>query len=74
VRVLVRVDIEQQCFQFQLELVQTLYENLTSVLDGDSAQNAKMILEWLGIIASGAVITAGGLFGLYKNCSVETHR
>lgn len=66
VRVLVRVDIEQQCFQFQLEVVQTVYENLTAFLDAESVQDAKLILEWLGLVSGGLAVTVGGLFGLYK--------
>lgn len=66
VKVLVRADIKQQCFQLQFELVQTLYEQATTLLDQDRIRDAKNILEWLGIIYGGAAVAGGTLFGLYK--------
>jgi hypothetical protein len=65
-QVLVRADVEQKCFQLQIQLVQTLFEQLTAILDADAIQDAKNILEWLGIFAGGTVVVGGGLFGLYK--------
>jgi len=62
VRVLVRADTEQKCFQLQLELVQTLYEQLTTLIDSDGVQDAKTILEWIGIGGAGGA----SLFWLYK--------
>ena len=53
-------------FQLQVELVQSLYESLTTILDGETVKNAKDILEWIGIISGGAMMVGGGLFGLYK--------
>lgn len=69
VRVLVRADHEQKCFQLQLDLVQTLYEQLTVLMAKDSVKNAKDILEWIGIVGLGTVIGAAGLLGLYKKLS-----
>lgn len=66
VKVLVRADVEQKCFQLQLELVQTLYEQFTTLLDSDGVQDAKNILEWLGIGAAGVSAAGGSLFWLYK--------
>lgn len=67
VKVLVRADIEQKCFQLQFELVQTLYEQLTSLIDRDQVKDAKAILEWLQILG---IPTAGvGLFALYRYLS-----
>jgi hypothetical protein len=66
VRVLVRADTEQKCFQLQIELVQTLFENLSTILERESIKDAKDILEWIGIVAGGSVVIGGGLFGLYK--------
>ncbi len=66
VRILVKADVEQKCFQLEIHLVQTLYEHLTALLDSDAIQDAKNILEWLGIISGGAAVVGGGLFGLYK--------
>jgi len=66
VRVLVKADIEQKCFQLQIELFQSLYESLTTILDGETVKDAKDILEWLGILSGGTIIVGGGLLGLYK--------
>lgn len=63
VQVLVRADIEQRCFQINIELVQSLYEQLTTFLDSKLVQDAKNIFEWLGLISGGA----GGLFLLFKH-------
>lgn len=40
VKVLVKANVEQQCFQLQLELVQTLFETLSVLLDDEKIQNA----------------------------------
>jgi hypothetical protein len=66
VKVLVRADIEQRCFQVQVELVQTLFERLTTIVELDYVKDAKSILEWLGIITGAGVAGGGGLFALYK--------
>lgn len=66
VRVFIRADVEHKCFQFQLELVQTFYDQVQSLIGLESVKNAKEILEWIGIITRGSVFALGGLFGLYK--------
>ncbi len=66
VRMLVRADLEHKCFQLQIELFQTLYEQLTAILDMDGVKNAKNILEWIGIIGVPAGIVGGTLFELLK--------
>lgn len=66
VRVLVRADVDQKCFQLQIELVQSLYESLTTILEGERVKDAKDILEWIGIFAGAGVVVGGGLFGLYR--------
>lgn len=66
VKIMVRADVEQKCFQLSISLVQSLFEHLTAILDGKSVQSAKNILEWIGI-AGGVTVTAGvSLFALYK--------
>lgn len=62
VKVLVRADIEQQCFQLQFEILQTLYEHVTALLDHDRIKEAKDILEWIGIVGGGGAT----LFALIK--------
>ncbi|MEM9378256.1 MAG: hypothetical protein AAGA72_18720 [Pseudomonadota bacterium] len=66
VKVLVRADVEQKCFQLEFELVQSLYERLTTVLEQDQVQDAKDILEWIGILAGGTAGAGATLFGLYR--------
>lgn len=66
VRVLVKADTEQKCFQLGFELVQTLYDQLTDLLGQDGIQNAKNILEWIGIIGAATGATGGTLFALVK--------
>ena len=61
VRVLVRADHEQKCFQIQFDLVQNLYDQLTVLMSRDSIKNAKEILEWIGIIGLGGVVGTAGL-------------
>ena len=64
VRVLVRADHEQKCFQLQFDLVQTLYDQLTTLMGKDSIKNAKELLEWIGILTVGGVIGVAGVLGL----------
>lgn len=66
VRVLVRADHEQKCFQIKLQLIQSLYESLAPLLDKETIKNANEILKLIGVVATGAVVTGAGLFGLYK--------
>jgi hypothetical protein len=66
VKVLVRADIEQRCFQVQIELVQTLFEHLAGIIDLEPVQDAKAILEWIGIIGGVSIAGGGSLFALYK--------
>ncbi len=66
VKVLVRADVEQKCFQLQMDLVQTLFERLTTLIEEDDIKSAKELLEWVGIIGGSAMGTAASLFGLYK--------
>lgn len=63
VRVLVRADIPQKCFQFEIQIIQTLYEQLTTLVSTDGVRSAKELLEWIGIIGGAG---GGTLFALYK--------
>lgn len=62
VRLVVRADVDQKCFQLQIDLVQTIFEQMNMLLAHEKVQNAKNIFEWIGIIGGGT----WGLFGLYK--------
>jgi hypothetical protein len=54
VRVVVNADIEQQCFQIKIKLIQDLLQKAKSFLDGDLA-TIKDICEWIGIIGAPAI-------------------
>ena len=68
VRVLVKVDVEQKCFQFSIEVVQTILQHVEPLLDNDNISTAHELLEWIGIVVSGAIGMASGhgLLQLYK--------
>jgi hypothetical protein len=71
VKVLVKADAEHKCFQLHFELVQTLYAQLTVLLDGEAVKDAKNILEWIGIVGGGVGASGVTLFGLYKKIFQE---
>jgi hypothetical protein len=65
IKVLIGADQEQKCFQFDMDVVQTLWQQTQTFLEHKPVKTAKEILEWLGLIglpASGAI----GLFQLIK--------
>ena len=62
VKVLVKADLEQGCFELDLQLVVSIYESAKQVVALSDVASAKEILEWLGIIAMGA----GAPWGLIK--------
>jgi hypothetical protein len=61
-RVLVKADVEQRCFQIDLHLVQSLVEQTKALFSEDHLTTAKQIAAWLGL--GGA--TVGSLFRLLK--------
>lgn len=63
IKVMVRADIEQQCFQLAFELVQNWFDQIATFLDDEPIHDAKNILEWLGIISGGV---GGSLWLVYK--------
>lgn len=62
VNLLIRADVEQQCFQIKFQLFQTVLKSVRSLLDDEKITTAKEIFEWLGILKGPAL----GLFGLLK--------
>jgi hypothetical protein len=62
VKVLIATDKEHQCFQFDLQVVQSIWESTKSVLNNADVASAKDLLEWIGLGATGV----GGVFGLFK--------
>ena len=56
---LVHSDFEHGCFNINFELVQSLYDQVKSLLDDESVKSAKDILEWIGLVGgsfSGSLI------------------
>ena len=62
VRLFIDMDVEQHCAQFKLQVVQTVFETVKSLLDDPRVATAKTILEWLGLTSG----TSVGLFKLIK--------
>lgn len=62
VKVLVSADLEQKCFELDVHLVMTIWEQAKLLIADENVRTAKEIAEWLGI-ASGAYF---GLFHLIK--------
>lgn len=61
-RVLVNADTEQQCFQIDLHLVQTIFDHAKKLVGLEDVRTAKEIAEWVGLIAG----TGTGLFHVIK--------
>lgn len=66
VRVLVRADVDQNCFEVQIQLAQTIIEQVKTFIKHDEIKTAKEILEWLGIIGGVTYTTGKGFFALLK--------
>lgn len=63
-RVFVNADIEQKCFELDVSLVLTIWEQAKQLLADDDVRSAKEIFEWLGILGIPAL--GLGLFQLIK--------
>ena len=68
VKVLVRVDTEQKCFQFNIEFTQTWAQQLSAFFSSDPVSTAKDIAEWIGIISKigGTYVILTSLIGFIK--------
>ena len=62
VKVFISVDTEQKCFQFNIEIAQTLLQHVSLILHNGHVATAKDIAEWIGIIGSSTF----GVFKAYK--------
>lgn len=62
VKVLIGADQEHQCFQFRVDVVQTLWQHAQSLIEQKDIKSAKDILEWLGLVGT----TLGAPIGLFK--------
>ena len=59
VRVLVATDVEHQCFQFDIEVVQGRWEQAKGLLNDSGVASAKELGKWLGFIGGGGASAAG---------------
>lgn len=62
IKVLIGTDVEHKCFQFDLHVVQTIWDSTKSFLASEDIASAKDFLEWLGIIST----TGGSVVGLFR--------
>lgn len=67
-KVLVRADIEQQCFQLEIQLVQSILESARHLFGTEEYKTAKEIAELLDLLIPGGVAGAltGGVFWFWK--------
>ena len=62
VKVLINADLDQKCFELNIELAQTIWNQAKSLLIDDNIVTAKELGEWVGIILGGG----GGGIGLFQ--------
>lgn len=63
VNVLVQSDFERKCFLIHLQVVQTFFHQMQTVLGNEDVKTAKNILEWLGLLG----VAAPNLIDYFKN-------
>lgn len=63
IKVLIGTDIEHQCFQFSLDIVQTIWQQAAVLVGHEDIKSAKEILSWLGM---GVGVVGSTVFGLFK--------
>lgn len=61
-KVLVNADLEQKCFELNVELLLTIWEQAKLLISDDNVRSAKEIAEWIGIVGGPTM----GLFVLIK--------
>tara|TARA_R110002012_G_scaffold259659_1_gene441296 strand:+ start:232 stop:1215 length:984 start_codon:yes stop_codon:yes gene_type:complete len=61
-RILVNADVEQKCFELDVQFVLTIWEQAKLLIADDRVRTAKEIAEWIGIIGGPTL----GLYGLIK--------
>ena len=49
IKILVNADLEQKCFELNLEIVQTIWEQAKTLLADEDIKSAKELLGWIGI-------------------------
>ena len=70
VSVRVRADFERRCFDIHFELVQSLYEQVKTLLGDEHIATAKTLLEWIGLLSSAGALSLFGFLKLRKGRAV----
>ncbi len=70
-KIFVNADIEQKCFELDVQFVLTIWEQAKLLIADDRVRTAKEIAEWIGIIA-GAGASSYGLYQLIKRLTGKT--
>ena len=66
IKVFVNTDLEQNCFELNIETVQTAWEQTKSLIENEDVVVAKEILEWIGILSGLSVAASLGLYQFIK--------
>ena len=61
VKILINADLEQKCFEINVELALTIWEKAKGIIGDENLSTAKEIAEWIGI-----AFEAGSLVGLFQ--------
>lgn len=72
VSVSVTEDFEHKCFNINLDIAQTILEQIKSFLAQDDVRTAKEILEWLELVAKASI--PGGALGLFTYLKMRKGR
>lgn len=65
-KVLVRADIEQRCFQLDIHIVQSILESAKHLFSTENYKTAKEIAELLDLLAAPVGAIGGGVFWFWK--------
>lgn len=66
VKVLIGTDVEHQCFQVDLHVVQTVWDSTKRILTNDDIASAKDFLEWLGLVGTIGGTACGAVVGFFR--------
>lgn len=72
-KVLVKADVDQQCFQLDIHIVQSILESAKHLFGTDEYKTAKEIAEWLDLLLPGGVsgVVGYGVFSFWKQFSAD---
>ena len=62
IKVLISTDVEHQCFQFDIQVVQSIWDQARTLLVDTDIATAKELGEWIGLIGS----SGGSVYGLFR--------